>query len=87
MARKPATEAAAALEQILAERGVSQYRLSKLAGISQPYVNQVATGRRRASAEWIELVSDTLNLSEPERERLHRAAARDHGFKIDLTKP
>ncbi len=87
MTTKPATETAAALGEILAERRVSQYRVSKLAGISQPYMNQVATGRRRASAEWIDLISNALDLTPEERERLHRAAARDHGFKIDLTKP
>ncbi len=87
MAKKPVTEAGAALEKILSERGVSQYRVSKLSGLSQPYVNQVATGRRRASAEWIELIANALQLTPEEREALHRAAARDHGFKIDLTKP
>lgn len=87
MAKAPATETAAALGAILAERSVSQYRASKLAGISQPYMNQIATGRRRASAEWIDLVSNALNLTPEERQNLHRAAAKDHGFKIDLTKP
>ena len=87
MAKVPATQTAAALGAILSERSVSQYRASKLAGVSQPYMNQVATGRRRASADWIELVSDALDLTAEERERLHRAAAKDHGFKIDLTKP
>ena len=87
MEKKPSTEAAAALGEILSERGVSQYRVSKLSGLSQPYVNQVATGRRRASAEWIEVVANALELTPQERERLHRAAAKDHGFKIDLTKP
>ena len=86
MASKP-TEAAAALDEILSRRGVSQYRVSKLSGLSQPYVNQIATGRRRASAEWIDLVANALDLTPEERQRLHRAAARDHGFKIDLTKP
>lgn len=87
MGKPPATEAGAALERILAERGVSQYRVSKLSGLSQPYVNQIATGRRRASAEWIEVVANALDLTPEERHKLHRAAAKDHGFKIDLTKP
>lgn len=81
----PATETAQALGDILAGRGVSQYRAAKLAGTSQPFLNQVATGRRRASAEWLDLVANALELTPEERERLHRAGARDHGFKIDLT--
>lgn len=81
----PATETAQALGEILAGRGLSQYRAAKMAETSQPYLNQVATGRRRASAEWIDLIANALELSPEESERLHRAAARDHGFKIDLT--
>jgi transcriptional regulator with XRE-family HTH domain len=82
----PATETGQALGEILAGRGLSQYRAAKLAETSQPYLNQVATGRRRASAEWIDLVANALKLSPEEAERLHRAAAKDHGFRIDLTK-
>lgn len=82
----PATETAQALGEILAGRGVTQYRAAKMAGTSQPFLNQVATGRRRASAEWIDLIAGALELSPEESERLHRAAARDHGFRIDLTK-
>jgi transcriptional regulator with XRE-family HTH domain len=85
--KKPETETGAALGDILAERGVSQQALARRAGVSQPYVNQVATGKRRASAGWIDMVATVLELSDEERERLHRAAAKDHGFKIDLTGP
>ena len=87
MASRPPTETAAALGEILARRSVSQNRASKLSGVSQPYMNQIATGRRLASADWIDTVAAALELSPEEREKLHRAAARDHGFKIDLTKP
>ncbi|EYD75336.1 hypothetical protein Rumeso_03096 [Rubellimicrobium mesophilum DSM 19309] len=82
----PATETAQALGEILAGRGLSQYRAAKMAETSQPYLNQVATGRRKASAEWIDLIANALDLSPEESERLHRAAAKDHGFRIDLTK-
>lgn len=87
LARLAPTETAEVLGAILAGRGVTQYRAAKLAGTSQPYLNQVVTGRRRASGEWIDLVAGALDLAPEERERLHRAAARDHGFRIDLTKP
>lgn len=84
VASLPATETAQALGEILAGRGLTQYRAAKMAGTSQPFLNQVAQGRRRASAEWIDLMADALGLEEAERGRLHRAAARDHGFRIDL---
>lgn len=85
--RGPKTQLAASLGDVLAGRGLSQSSAAARANISQPYFNQVATGRRRASAAWIETVADALGLDEEERAALHRAAARDHGFKIDLSKP
>ncbi len=85
--RGPKTRLAASLGDILAERGLSQASAAARANISQPYFNQVAKGRRRASAEWIETVANALGLGEEERAELHRAAARDHGFKIDLSEP
>ncbi|WP_218014061.1 helix-turn-helix domain-containing protein [Rubellimicrobium roseum] len=81
----PATETAQALGEILAGRDLSQARAAKLAGTSQPFLNQVATGRRKPSAEWVDLIAAALALSPEESERLHRAAAKDHGFRIDLT--
>jgi transcriptional regulator with XRE-family HTH domain len=83
----PKTRLAASLGDILAGRGLSQASAAARAHISQPYFNQVATGRRRASAGWIETVANALQLDDEERAELHRAAARDHGFRIDLTKP
>jgi len=44
-------------------------------------------GRRLGSADWIDTVANALDLNGAEREKLHRAAARDRGFKIDLTRP
>jgi transcriptional regulator with XRE-family HTH domain len=83
----PKTRLAASLGDILAGRGLSQASAAARANISQPYFNQVAKGRRLASAEWIETVANALDLDHEQRAELHRAAARDHGFKIDLSKP
>ena len=83
----PKTRLGASLGDILAGRGLSQASAAARANISQPYFNQIAKGRRLASAEWIETVADALDLGPEERAKLHRAAARDHGFKIDLSKP
>lgn len=79
------TEAGGALSALLSARGVSQYAVAKASSTSQGYLNQVVSGERRASAEWLDTIADALGLSEEERLKLHRAAARDHGFKIDLT--
>jgi transcriptional regulator with XRE-family HTH domain len=84
--RTKKTLTAEALGEILAGRNVSQARVASAAGFSQPYVNQIATGKRLPPADWIDTVANALGLSPKERERLHRAAAKDHGFKIDLTK-
>jgi transcriptional regulator with XRE-family HTH domain len=85
MGRK-STETARALGEILSGRNVSQVHVAASSGYSQPYVNQIANGRRRASPEWIDAVAKALNLNAEESKILHVAAAKDHGFKIDLTK-
>jgi cyanate lyase len=71
----------------LAERRLSQVDLANALGRSPAYVNQTMTGTKPASAEWADLVADTLKLSRAKRAELHAAAARDHGFKLDLTPP
>jgi transcriptional regulator with XRE-family HTH domain len=85
--RRKKTLTAEALGEILSGRQLSQSRLANASGFSQPYVNQIATGKRLPPADWIDTVANALQLSMEEREKLYRAAAKDHGFKIDLTKP
>ncbi|MBL8552434.1 MAG: helix-turn-helix transcriptional regulator [Hyphomonadaceae bacterium] len=58
--------------------------MAKAAGSSQPYLNQVVRGERKPSADWLDLVADTMELTDEERAKLHRAGAKDQGFKIDL---
>lgn len=84
--RSASNHAGDTLKDILSQRGLSQNYAATASGVSQPYVNQVMNGRRKASPEWIDLISAALRVSREERVRLHRAAAHDHGFKIDLTK-
>lgn len=83
--RSSSTEAGEAITALLSARGVSQYAAAKTSNTSQSYLNQVANGARLPSAGWLETISSALNLSDEERAALHRAAARSHGFKIDLT--
>lgn len=66
---------------------MTQSVLAEALGCSTAYANGVVRGTKRVSARWADLVADTLELSEAERVRLHRAAAADHGFRLDLTKP
>lgn len=85
MTSRSKTEAGEALKASLASRGLTQYGAAKLTGTSQSFLNQVATGERLPSAAWLEMIADALEMPPEEKARLHRAAARSHGFKIDLT--
>jgi transcriptional regulator with XRE-family HTH domain len=77
----------ASVSRLLAERQMSQAELASALDKSSAYVNQTMTGAKAASAQWADLVADVLNLPTPGRAELHRAAALDHGFKLDLSPP
>lgn len=70
----------------LSTRLLTQVDLSVATGVSPSYTNQIMTGRKRASPLWADLIADVLNMPDAERRRLHKAAAIDHGFKLDLKK-
>jgi cyanate lyase len=74
----------AAVSTLLAERRMSQADLAQAVGKSHAYTNQTLTGRKSASPEWVNLVAQTLRLSPKQRATLHRAAAKDQGYEIDL---
>ena len=76
------TEFGAALTVRLAERRMTQADLATAAGRSPSYTNQVMSGRKGASPEWVNLIAGTLGLSVEDRQKLHAAAARDHGFDV-----
>jgi hypothetical protein len=63
---------------------MSQHDLAEAVGKSPAYTNQTITGRKSASPQWVNLVAETLKLSAKERVALHRAAAKDQGYEIDL---
>ena len=86
MPRRSASTSAfgAAVSSALAQRHMSQVELAQSLGKSLAYTNQTLTGRKSASPEWVNLVAETLKLSPRERMSLHRAAARDQGYEIDL---
>ena len=76
----------ASVSTALAEARMTQTELAEKTGRSPAYLNQVITGRKKPSAEWADLIANTLNLSPEQRQQLHFEAAKQHGFKLDLTK-
>jgi transcriptional regulator with XRE-family HTH domain len=74
----------AAVSSLLTKRQMSQADLAESLGKSHAYTNQTLTGRKSASPSWVNLVAETLRLSPEQRIALHRAAAKDQGYEIDL---
>ncbi len=72
------------VSKLLKQRKRTQESLAFAIGRSQSYTNQVLNGQKAPSAQWADLVADALKLSPEERKKLHSAAARDNGFRIDL---
>jgi hypothetical protein len=84
MPRRRSNTFGTSLSRWLSEADLSQSGLARATETSIAYTNQLITGRKRPSPEWIDLVAKTLKLSERKRIELHRAAARDLGFDLDL---
>jgi transcriptional regulator with XRE-family HTH domain len=76
----------ASVSRKLAEARMTQSDLAKNTSQSTAYVNQIITGRKKPLPEWIDLIADALNLTDKERVQLHRTAAQERGYKLDLTK-
>ena len=66
----------------LAEAKLTQSEVATSARISQPYFNQMLTGLKKPSPQWVDIIASTLNFSANQRRELHLAAAKDHGFKL-----
>lgn len=81
-ASKTTSNFGTSVSQWLIEAKATQVDLSNSAGISQPYLNQMMTGRKKPSPEWVDIIASTLKLSKEKTQELHLAAARDHGFKL-----
>lgn len=73
-----------ALESVLDSRGLRQKDLAEMMNVSAAYVSATATGRKGISPERIEGITAALSLSREEEVKLHRAAAKDQGFRLDL---
>lgn len=75
----------ASVSNALADRQMTQTDLAGSLGVSVAYANKTMTGRKPASPRWADLVADVLKMSHAQRVELHVAAAKDKGYKIDLT--
>lgn len=82
----PRTAFGVALSEQLDRANLSQTALAEATGTSPSYVNQTMSGKKPVGPQWADMVADVLGVSDRERVRLHRAAASDAGFKLDLTK-
>jgi len=80
--KKQRTELGTVIEHALSKQGVQQNELAASINQSPSYVSQVLRGNKRPSAQWVELVADTLKLTEKQRKELHLKAARQLGFKL-----
>lgn len=67
---------------MLSASGSNQTAVATQANISQAYLNQMMTGRRKPLPRHVELVAVALNLNVDDRLELNMQAARDYGFKI-----
>ncbi|SCY11626.1 helix-turn-helix domain-containing protein [Paracoccus tibetensis] len=65
-------------------RGYSQSELSTSLEMTPAYLSQLATGSKVPRPETIDRLATALDLSEEETRKLHLAAARDMGFRLDL---
>ena len=63
----------ARLSRTMGKRG---YRLSK------QFIGAIGLGTRGVPSNQLRKICEVLGLDEVERQRLHRAAALDHGFEI-----
>jgi transcriptional regulator with XRE-family HTH domain len=77
------TKFGSSARKLLAENRMTQKELADAMGKSAAYTNHVFTGYRPANAAWVDLVADVMGLPLDKRIELHRAAAKDAGFKLD----
>ena len=84
MTKAPKTRVGTVLDENLRARGLSQRALADLLDVSPAYVSGLVLGKKTLSASTADKVAQALNLSSVESGTLHRAAAQDMGFRLDL---
>lgn len=76
-----------ALDKVLSAHQVSNAALASGVGVDPAHLHRQRFGSRYVSGPYVDQISSTLGLNDRETTELHRAAAKDAGFKLDLTKP
>lgn len=74
----------AAFEEALSQHGLKKTQAADRLEVSRAYVSKITSGGTKVLPEKIDMMSRTLGFSEEETRRLHRAAALDAGFRLDL---
>jgi DNA-binding Xre family transcriptional regulator len=74
----------AVLDALMMRRGVRASRLAEALGVTPSYLSALVTGVKPVSPDRVEEIADSLGAEPEERAKLHRAAARDMGFRLDL---
>lgn len=72
------------LSNILENYSSNQASLARDMGKSRAYVSSICNGNTSASPSKIDQISRILNLKQDDIVKLHTAAAKDMGFKLDL---
>ena len=86
MTRRAKSQVGAVVISEMAAAGLHQFELARLADLDPAYISQVVNGHHRPSPGWLNTIASALQLSPERRADLHRAAARDAGYEIDLGK-
>lgn len=87
--RKPNDYQTAFGEALSKQLSANQTNASSLAqtiGASPAMISRMANGSRTVSPQWADVIAKALALTSKETAALHRAAALDAGYKLDLTK-
>jgi len=72
------------LERMLRARGMNQKTFAEQIGTSSAYVSSISTGKRQVSPSRVSSIAAALHAEAGDISRLHRAAALDMGFNLDL---
>lgn len=84
MAPKKKSKLGGELQKQLSSRNLRQVDLAERLDVSAAYVSSISTGTKNVSPESVNSISKALSLSAEDEVALHRAAATDQGFKLDL---
>lgn len=80
----PSNLAGQAILRSLQKRGMSQRALAEQLDVSPAYVSSLLSGKKSLSPPTADKVATVMAMASAEATGLHRAAAQDQGFRLDL---